>query len=163
MKRYRLVRTAPRERKEGRENARKRLLAWIAGREEMPRRRSRETAADILAACALGREFIDVMNVPNRGQVANLPEGAVVETMGVINPLGFTPLAVGALPEAVLDLVLPHARNQERIVEACYMGDLDMALESLANDPLCSHLSMKKVRQLGMKLVKAHQPYLTQF
>lgn len=163
MDRYRLERTPSLIRKRSRQAAHRRLLRLIAGRDQLPRRRSRETAADIMAACALGREFIDVVNLPNQGQVANLPAGCVVETPGVINSIGFTPLTVGPLPEGVLDLVLPHAVNQNRIVEACYAGDLEMAFESLANDPQCSHLSLSEVRRLGERLVRAHREYLTQF
>ncbi len=163
MNRYRLERTPSLMRRSSYRRARKQLDRWASGKEEMPRRRSRETAADILAACALGREFVDVMNVPNQGQVANLPAGSVVETPGVINPIGFTPLAVGPLPEGPLDLVLPHTVNQDRIVEACYAGDLDLALESLANDPTTSHLSYAQVKKLGDRLVRAQRKYLTQF
>jgi len=163
MVRYRLERTPPQARKKRRRRARQQLLRWIDGSDELPRRRSRETAADILAACALGRELIDVVNLPNQGQVANLPTGCVVETPGLINPIGFTPLAVGPLPEPVLDLVLPHAVNQDRIVEACYAGDLPAAVESLANDPTTSHLSFSRVKKLAEKLLKAHRTYLTQF
>jgi alpha-galactosidase len=163
MDRYRLERTPSLARKVSRQRAHRRLLRFISGKDELPRRRSRETAADIMAACALGHEFIDVMNVPNRGQIPNLPLEAVVETPGVINSLGFTPLAVGPLPEGVLDLVLPHAVNQDRIVEACYTGELEEALESLAHDPTCSHLTLAQVKELGKKLVAANRPYLTQF
>jgi len=163
MDRYRLERTPSLARKVSRRRAHRRLLRFISGKDELPRQRSHETAADIMAACALGREFIDVMNVPNRGQIPNLPLEAVVETPGVINALGFTPLAVGPLPEGMLDLVLPHAVNQDRIVEACYTGELEQALESLANEPTCSHLTLGQVRELGKKLVAANRPYLTQF
>jgi len=163
MDRYRLERTPSLMRKTGQRRARRQLLRWIDGTDELPRQRSRETAADIIAACALDREFIDVVNVPNQGQIANLPAGSVVETPGVINAVGFTPVAVGPLPEGTLDLVLPHAVNQDRIVDACYAGDMTMALESLSNDPTTSHLPFARVKKLGDRLVRAHRKYLTQF
>jgi len=163
MDRYRLERTPSLTRKRSQQAAHRRLLRLINGKDELSRQPSRETAANIMAACALNREFIDVVNVPNQGQIANLPAGSVVETPGVINAVGFTPVAVGPLPEGVLDLVLPHAVNQDRIVDACYAGDMKMALESLANDPTTSHLSFAQVKKLGGRLVRAHRKYLTQF
>lgn len=42
--------------------------------------RSRETAADIITAHIEGKPFIDVGNLPNIGQLPNLPAGLVVET-----------------------------------------------------------------------------------
>jgi alpha-galactosidase/6-phospho-beta-glucosidase family protein len=53
--------------------------------------------------------------------------------------------------------------NQDRIVEACYTGELEEALESLSHDPTCSHLTLAQVKELGKKLVAANRPYLTQF
>ena len=163
MDRYRLERTPSLTRKASRRQAHRRLLRLLNGKDHLPRQRSRETAANVMAACVLGREFIDVVNLPNQGQVANLPAGSVVETPGAINSVGFTPLAVGPLPEGVLDLVMPHAVNQDRIVEACYSGNVQTAFESLANDPLTSHLSFSEVRRLGDRLIRAHRKYLTQF
>ncbi len=64
-----------------------------------PKAPSRETTANIISTFTWGGEFIDVMNVPNVGQISNLPQGCVVETLGVINSLGFTPLAIGELPK----------------------------------------------------------------
>jgi alpha-galactosidase len=141
----------------------KRVLRCIAGREEIPSQRSRETAADIIAAAALGREFVDVVNLPNRGQIANLPQGTVVETLGVINSLGFTPLVAGPLPNGLLELVMPHALNQKMIVEAALAGDWDKAMTALANDPVCGHLSWKQIEKMGLALLRANRRYLPQF
>ncbi|MBU0478261.1 hypothetical protein KKC91_06810 [bacterium] len=124
---------------------------------------SRETAADIISTLAFGGEFIDVMNVPNRGQISNLPYGSVVETLGVINPCGFAPITVGELPEEILPLVLRHVLNQDLIVEAGIEGDSEKAFAALANDPLCSHLTYPDIRRMGDELLKANRKYLPQF
>ena len=100
------------------------------------------------------------MNLPNKGQIANLPEDSIVETLGVVNNLGFTPLAVGNLPEPLLNLVLPHVKNQDLIVEAALEGDRDKALYALYADPLCAHLSYPEIKEMGEKLLKAHNRFL---
>jgi alpha-galactosidase/6-phospho-beta-glucosidase family protein len=49
------------------------------------------------------------------------------------------------------------------IVEAGLAGDPDLAIKALINDPLCSHLSPKQVREMGMKLLKVQEKYMPQF
>lgn len=163
IRKYKLERTSIEQRRQGKQKGRERLEALIDGREKLPAGRSRETAADIISAFVNGKEFIDVVNLPNSGQIINLPMGSVVETLGVINSRGFTPLSMGALPEAILNLELPHVRNQDMIVEAGLAGDWDKAFFALYNDPLCAHLTLPEVKEMGMRLLKAHERYLPQF
>ena len=163
LKKYGLLRTSIAKRKELRAEKLKKVMDQIAGREEIPAQRSRETAADIIAAVALGREFVDVVNLPNKGQISNLPEGTIVETLGVINSLGFTPMAAGPLPDGVLDLVMPHALNQDMIVQAGLEGNWDKAFMALANDPACAHLGWPQVEKMGTALLRANRKYLPQF
>jgi len=163
LKEYGLIRTTMAKRRQLRSVQLKKVLNWITGSEEIPAQRSRETAADIIAAGALGREFVDVVNLPNQGQVSNLPSGAVVETLGVINSLGFRPLAAGPLPDGILGLVLPHVLNQEMIVQAGLTGDWDRAFMALANDPACSHLTWPQIEKMGTALLRANRRYLPQF
>jgi len=160
LKPYRIVRTSIADRRAGERSRAKRMRDWISGKRPFPRERSREAAADIIRAMALGHQIVDVMNVPNRGQIPNLPTGAVVETLGVVNPLGFAPLTVGPLPEPIASLVRRHAINQELIVEAGIEGDLDKAFEVLINDPLCEHLSVPEIRAMGDRLLTATRRYL---
>jgi len=158
---FRLIRTTAQERQRKMDLRRRRLEAMIAGREPLPGDQpSRETAADITTVKALGGHLIDVVNLPNRGQIANLPAGAVVETLGVVTPMGFTPLAVGPLPRPVHGLVYPHAVNQQMIVEAMFEGDREKAMQALLNDPLCSHLARSTARRMGEELLRAHAAML---
>ncbi|MFD0670724.1 hypothetical protein [Cohnella sp. GCM10027633] len=163
LERHGLKRTTIADRRAYKQGERERLTRLLDGAETLPDRRSRESAADILGAFASGREFIDVVNVPNAGQIRNLPPGSVVETLGVVNRLGFTPLTVGDLPEPILNMVLPHVNNQNLIVEAALIGNKDQALHALYNDPLCAHLTWSEIREMGLKLLEAHRPYLPQF
>ena len=163
LKQYALVRTSIEYRKKERAQQFKRVTDQIAGREDISPTRSRETAADIIAAVALGREFVDGVNLPNQGQISNLPHGTVVETLGVVNSLGFTPLVAGSLPEGILPLIMPHAINQKLIVEAGLTGDWDKAFIALANDPACAHLDSPQIEKMGTALLRANKKYLPQF
>lgn len=91
--RFDLNRTTITERIKHRGKAREHTLQ-LASEEEKPFGRSRETAIDIMSAFIANKPFIDVVNLPNVGQISNLPMGAVVETMGTVDAMGFTPVAM---------------------------------------------------------------------
>jgi alpha-galactosidase/6-phospho-beta-glucosidase family protein len=163
LEKYRLRRTFIEERRKYKRHGMDRLNALLAGKEKLPDKRSRETAADIIGSFVNKKEIIDVVNLPNTGQIANLPHGSIVETLGVVNSAGFNPICIGNLPEQILNLVMPHVLNQDMIVEAGLEGDLDKAFWALYNDPLCSYMILPEIKEMGMKLLKANKKYLPQF
>lgn len=144
-----------------RSEARLRVEKMISGENPIDMRPSRETAAKIIAAIATSKYHIDVMNLPNRGQIANLPRDVVVETLGVVGAVGAYGIAIGDLPQGILNVVNRHVVNQEMTVEAALTGDRNLALQALLNDPL--------VRDFGSagkmldEMMKANEKYLPQF
>ncbi|MEI7672788.1 MAG: hypothetical protein WCK00_11815, partial [Deltaproteobacteria bacterium] len=155
LERFRLRRTPISQRHEDRKILEGKIKEMVSGKRPLPSERTREATADIISARISGRHIIDVVNLPNIGQVDNLPRGAVVETLGVIGATGFAPITAGALPEQIADIIRPHARNQMMVVEASIKGDRSMAMEALLNEPLCSHLSVKEIRKMGDELLLA--------
>jgi alpha-galactosidase len=123
--------------------------------------RSEEEVIDIIAAIANGRSLHTIVNLPNRGQIDNLPREAVVETMGMVGPAGAYGVCVGALPNAILNTVHPHVINQEMIVEAALRGDRQLALQALLNDPLVR--DFRSAPQMLDELLQAHAEHLPQF
>ena len=130
---------------------------------ESYRQRSRETAADIINAFVTGEKFVDVGNLPNVGQVSNLPRGPVLETPVLASPTGFHPIAIGPLPEPARTWVERSARVEDMVVEAALSGDFEQALAALLLDPLVSHLNVDQVREMGLRLLHANARYLQQF
>jgi alpha-galactosidase len=163
LEKHRLKRTTIDERKGWMRDKAQELDEYISGSKKLPDTFSGEAAAGIIGAIAANRSRVDVVNVPNEGQIPNLPLGTIVETMGVIDGLGFRPLHAGKLPEPMLSFVLPHALNQNLIIEASLEGDLDKALYALYTDPLCAHLDFDDIKEMGMKLLNANKKYLPQF
>ena len=161
-KRFGLVRTFIEERYEVRKNARERAAKLASGELE-PFERSRETAVDIMTAVITNKPFIDVVNMPNIGQIDNLARGAVVETMGMVDARGFTPIAIGSLPSEIQPTIDVHCKVQMMTLEAAMKGDLELALHSLMLDPLCANLSPSDVREMGLELIKATRAWLPQF
>jgi len=123
--------------------------------------RSPEATADIIAAVANGRSTRTIVNLPNTGQIDNLPRGAVVETLAEITSAGAFPHTVGALPLGVLSTLEPHVANQELIVHAALTGDRQLALQAIVNDPLVASLDI--ARSLLDDLLEAHAPLLPLF
>jgi len=99
-------------------------------------RHSDEQLARVMAALAGGPSSRFIVNVPNQGQIDNLPRDAVVECIAEVDALGVRPLAVGALPYPAYAAIAPHVARQELIVEATLTGRREPALAALATDPL---------------------------
>lgn len=80
-------------------------------------------------------DFLACADLPNVGQVANLPAGCVVETMVLFSEDAATPLSAGSLPAPVLSLVRPHAEAQAAVAEAALAGDRGAAFPAFHSDP----------------------------
>ena len=141
--------------------ARRRVERWASGEEVPPPVRSREAVADIIAAVVAGGTHVCAVNLPNRGQIDNLPRGAVVETMGVVAATGAAGSAVGELPEVLLGTLRPHLATQELTVAAALQGDRQLALEALRGDPLVR--DRKSAPRLLDDLLRANSHLLPRF
>lgn len=111
------------------------IKRFVAGAQK-ELRQSEEQLAPVMAALAGDPEAQFIVNVPNCGQVDNLPRDAVVECIAEVGPQGVRPLAVGALPNAAYAAIAPHVARQEQIVEAALTGRREPALAALATDLL---------------------------
>jgi alpha-galactosidase/6-phospho-beta-glucosidase family protein len=161
MEQYGLRRTTIEERRERRTKMERKIETAIqAGIPDEFLRKSRETAADIITAHACGKPFIDVGNLPNRGQISNLPPELVVETAVVVDQTGFQPLTFGPLPSQILPFLEPYARVFLMTMEACRKQDWELALQALRADPVCGNLSGKELRKMGRKLLRENKSYI---
>jgi len=154
-----LTRIAHRERQVA--SAREAVHAAISSSEPLRVNRSPEATADIVSAVANGHSVRTIVNLPNTGQIENLPRGAVVETLAEITSAGAFPLTVGAVPHGVLSTLEPHVVNQEMIARAALAGDRHLALQAMVGDPLVHDLP--KAEAILDELLAAHAEYLPQF
>ncbi len=125
--------------------------------------RSGEAAAEIMTALLAGGSYHGILNLPNEGQIGNLPYDAVVETYGLIDHTGAHAISFGDFPPGVQTILERHIRNQEMTVEAALTGDREMALQILLNDPLSSRLSVEQADRMLGELIEANKQYLPQF
>jgi len=138
-----------------------RAARLASGEETIEMAPSGEAAPRIMAALANGGEYTDVMNLPNTGQIANLPADIIVETRATVANGTVTPEPVGELPPAIQAVVEHHVRIQEMTVEAALTGDRELALQAFLLDPLVRDLDAGKRMFDG--LLEANRDYLPQF
>ncbi len=120
-----------------------------------------EGVRQIEAICGCGKLVTNV-NMPNIGQIPNLPLGAVVETNAVFDNDSVTAVNAGEIPTRVLKLVAPVALEQEMIVEAGLTRNLDLAFEAFLSDAHMP-LDMKDARILFDEMVENTKNYLTDY
>jgi alpha-galactosidase len=99
------------------------------------------------------------VNMPNRGQIPNLPLGAVVETNAYFASDGVTPVMAGSIPHNVHCLMAQTVLNQECIVEAGLKKNPDLAFQALFKDPLVT-LSLHDAKHLFDTMLKNTAAYL---
>ena len=83
-------------------------------------------------------------NLPNEGQIANLPFGATVETPVVVDGSGVHPVHTGLLPEPVAELLRREIAVSRLCVDAAVAGDRGKALQCLLLDPVVNDIELAK-------------------
>ncbi|MBE7036177.1 MAG: alpha-glucosidase/alpha-galactosidase [Ruminococcaceae bacterium] len=99
------------------------------------------------------------VNLPNRGQIPNLPLGAVVESNAVFTSNSVTPVFAGPIPTSIMPLVSRVVTEQQIVLDAAYKRDLDMAFSAFACDPLV-RLSLSDARKLFNEMIANTADYL---
>lgn len=117
-----------------------------------------EVIENILCA---GNHYHLAFNLPNRGQIANLPVGAIVETPGVVSGAGVQPLSVGSLPEPIAELCRRELTVIRLCVDAAVQGDRQAALQCLLLDPVIQDMDV--ARQVLEDYLRTYREYLPQF
>ena len=124
---------------------------------------STEAANKIIRAVTCGEQYVGIMNLPNTGQITNLPRDAVVETYGVIDTTGAHAITFGDVPVGIQSILEHHVHQQEMTVEAAMSRSREVALQVLLNDPLSSRLTIPQARQMLEELLEANRVYLPKF
>ncbi len=112
----------------------------------------------ILGLC----ELVTNVNIPNMGQIPNLPIGAVVETNAIFRTDSVTPVMAGAIPQPIYPLIARVCGEQEEVNDAIAKRDVKRIFSAFANDPLvtCSYDDAKK---LFREMTENTKEYLTSY
>jgi alpha-galactosidase len=96
------------------------------------------------------------VNLPNRGQVPDLPPGSVVETNAIFGRDSVKPVRVRPMPPTLRSLVDRVCAVQRAVLEAGLARDNDLAFQSLLNDPLV-RIPTDKARRMFDELMEANR------
>jgi alpha-galactosidase len=106
-----------------------------------------------------GNHYHLAANLPNVGQIANLPLGAIVETPVMVDGAGIHPVHIGALPESIAELCRRELLTAQLGVDAVVEGNYEKALQCLLLDPMIHDLdSAKLILNDYLKTYKEHLP-----
>ncbi|MFH0938294.1 MAG: alpha-glucosidase/alpha-galactosidase [Planctomycetota bacterium] len=130
----------------------------IAGKETLNIKQSDEEAIPQLLAILGVADLKTNVNLPNVGQIPDLPRGAIVETNAYFSRDSVIPLTAGETPRTLLPLLATHVANQEQIVQAALTKDSDLALAVITNDPL-NRLPFDKTAEMFRELMAATKPW----
>lgn len=122
-------------RKEDQRRRREKSRAMAAGEREVDMEPSGEEGVQLMKALAGLDRRVSNVNLPNAGQIPNLPLGAVVETNAVFSRDSVQPVLAGPLPQALYRLTLPHVENAAWILEAAFRYDRELVVRSFLADP----------------------------
>ncbi len=120
-----------------------------------------EQALDILQAIRSDRGTIFSANLPNKGQVPNLPLDAIVEAPAIATSEGLQHIMQPALPSAIAGTLATRYQWVETIVEAALEGSRAKFIEALVLDGAVT--SIEQASALADELLAAQAQYLPQF
>ena len=103
------------------------------------------------------------INMPNRGQIANLPYGAIVETNAVFRADSLSPVMAGAVPDSIYPLIARAARENEATLDAAFSLDLGYAYEKFAALNLLKSLKEEEKKELFSTMCKGTEAYLSAY
>ena len=110
--------------------------AVLSGAGELKTWDSGELVAPVIDSLVTGDARELPLNLPNTGQVPDLPSDVVVESMCVVDGDGMRGRDVARPPAPLAELLRRHAAVQELTVEAAVRGDRELARAAFGLDPL---------------------------
>jgi len=138
-------------------------LAALRSVTEVPTMPSGEMVAPLIDSFLRDKPRPLPLNLPNVGQVPDLPRDVVVETMCIAEGSGLRGRDQPHAPAALTEMVRRVVSAQEATVEAALSGSRAMALEAMLLDPLAGHIDYDLVVQMTDEMLAATKEWLPQF
>ena len=123
--------------------------------------RSHEFAADLMNAIATDTPYTAYGNLPNTGQIPQLPLGAAVETPCLVDSNGVQPSVVTDIPPQLIALMRTQINVQELTVRALTEENPEYIYHAAMMDPhTAAELDLRQIRGLVTDLLSAHGDWL---
>lgn len=122
-----------------------------------------EEMVEIIRAIITGGSTTAIVNMPNIGQITNLPRDSVVETLAAVSAAGLAPKMSGEMPGPVGSLCRLHVDIHEMTVQAALAGDRKLLIEALSLDPSSGCADFSEIPDLAEDLLQANREWLPRF
>ena len=144
-----------------RQRNRRQAEGMLSGAVPISLKHSMEQISEMVLGLRGQGAFVGIGNLPNVGQVDNLPRGAVLETPVVYDWDMASPMTCGPLRPVLASALMPHCVAQELTVEAVLRGDRKMLIEAMLTLPhICDFAIVPKMVD---DMLQAHRKWLPQF
>ncbi|MGO8870031.1 MAG: hypothetical protein ACLQPH_01270 [Acidimicrobiales bacterium] len=137
--------------------------AWLGGTKPLQTWQSGELPALVIDSLLTGTPRQLPVNIPNHGQVPDVPDGAVVESICVVDGDGVRGRDVAPLPAPYAELVRRHVAVAELTVEAAVAGDRALADAAFFLDPLAGRGDFAQTEDMVAELLDGTSAWLPQF
>ncbi len=134
----------------------------LSGEEKVAIRGTGEEGVNQIRALLGLCELVTNVNIPNQGQIPNLPLGAVVETNAVFRAGSLTPVFAGSIPAEIYPLVSRVCGEQELVSEGIAQRDLNKIFCAFAYDPLVT-CGMENAKKLFAEMCENTKKYLDSY
>jgi alpha-galactosidase len=137
--------------------------AWLGGTKELQTWPSGELPALVIDSLVTGAPRQLPVNIPNAGQVPDVPAGVVVESICTVDEEGVRGRDVAPLPPPYAELVRRHVAVGELTVAAALEGDRSLADAAFFLDPLAGRGDLRQTEEMVTELLAATARWLPQF
>ena len=120
-----------------------------------------EQVLEIIASIRGNLNRVFSVNLPNQGQVGNLPAEAVIECPGIADSAGIRALVQDPLPAALAGTLATRFMWAEMIVASALEGSREKFIQALVLDGAIR--DVQRVAALADELLEAQAAYLPQF
>ena len=145
------------------ENLKERLArseSLLSGETEWELRNSGEEGTLQMRALLGLDTLVTNINIPNRGQISNLPCGTIVETNAVFRDGSLSPVLSGAVPDTIYPLISRAAKENEATLDAAFSLDLGYAYEKFAELNMLKSLKEEEKKELFETMYQNTKKYL---
>ena len=149
-------------RKRDLENRLKKSERLRSGEEMVSIRKTGEEGVNQMRAILGLCELCTNVNLPNIGQIPNLPIGAIVETNAIFRAGSVTPVFAGEIPSSIYPIVSRVCAQQENISAAIAERDLEKIFACFINDPLVT-CTIENAKTLFEEMVNNTKKYLDSY
>ena len=126
--------------------------------------KSHEFASELMNAIVTDTPYVLYGNLPNTGQIPQLPMGAAVETPCLADANGIQPTVVDNIPPQLTALMRTQINVQELTVRALVDENPEHIYHAAMMDPhTAAELDLRQIRSLVDDLLVAHGDWLPAF